>query len=192
MRGSAKIISFSDFDKRWSLFLDRDGVINRRLPGDYVKDWSGFEFLPGVLDSMAVFSRIFTRIIVVSNQQGVGKGLMQAADVEAIHKRMIAEIAAHGGRVDAIYFSPHLAHAGSIMRKPAIGMALQAKRDFPDIRFGNSVMAGDSLSDMIFGKRLGMTTVLISDSNMLARNHPHLIDYLFRDLHEFALQLPSS
>ena len=169
-------------DRNWTLFLDRDGVINRRIVDDYVKTWDQFEFLPGVLDAMKQFHEIFGRIIVVSNQQGVGKGLMNDEDVHSIHEQMRAETAAIGGRIDAVYYSPHLHADRSVMRKPNIGMALKACKQFPDIRFIHAVMAGDSLSDMIFGKRAGMKTMLISRDAELAKQHPRQVDYLFPDL----------
>lgn len=169
-------------DDGWTLFLDRDGVINRRIIDGYVRNWEQFEFLPGVLEAMERFHRIFGRIIIVSNQQGVGKGLMDEAEVDAIHRRMVAEIEAAGGKIDAVLFSPDLAASKSFLRKPNVGMALRARRQFPAIRFRKSVMAGDSLSDMFFGKRAGMKTVLISPDTALAKTHPRQIDYLCPDL----------
>ncbi len=166
----------------WTLFLDRDGVINRRIVGDYVKTWDQLGFLPGVLDALKRFNTVFGTIVVVSNQQGVGKGLMTELDVNMIHDRMIEEINGNGGRVDAIYFSPHLKSDGSVMRKPNIGMALKARKQFPSIRFRYSLMVGDSVSDMIFGKRVGMRTVMISPDPGPAKNHPHLIDFVYPDL----------
>jgi histidinol phosphatase-like enzyme len=68
------------------------------------------------------------------------------------------------------------------MRKPNIGMALKARRQFPEIRFSKSVMAGDSISDMFFGKRAGMKTVLISTDSKPAQLYPRQIDYLYPDL----------
>ena len=133
-----------------TLFLDRDGVINKRLVGDYVKKWNDFEFLPGVLDAFATFSSYFDKIFIVTNQQGIGKGLMTEADLQQIHHQMIFEIEKAGGRIDGIYFCPDLKDSHSFMRKPNIGMALKAKKDFPMINFKNSVMVGDSVSDMLF------------------------------------------
>lgn len=150
------------FDRGWSLFLDRDGVINRRIIGGYVATYSDFAFLDGVLDSLVSLSGIFGRIIVVSNQQGVGKGLMTLAEVREIHAGMQSDVERAGGRIDGIYFSPYLAEENHPDRKPGIGMALRAKQDFPEIDFRRSVMVGDSATDMEFGKRAGMITVLIS------------------------------
>ena len=147
-----------------------------------MKSWEELGFLAGVLDAIPVFTKLFGRIIVVSNQQGVGKGLMTAEDVHLIHSKMVSEIVLHGGRIDAAYFAPQLASERSVMRKPNVGMALKARRQFPEIRFKKSVMAGDSLSDMIFGKRLGMVTIFIAPDSAIPRQHPHLIDLHCTDL----------
>lgn len=176
-------------DSGWTLFLDRDGVINRRIVGGYVKDWKDFEFLPGVIEALKQFAGSFGRIIVVSNQQGVGKGLMSEAAVDAIHQRMREEVQKAGGRIDAVYFSPHLESAHSIFRKPGVGMALKARKQFPGLKFKHSIMAGDSFSDMLFGKRAGMITVLISDNLNFVRQHPKVIDDYFPNLYSFAEKL---
>ena len=173
-------------DRGWTLFLDRDGVINRRIVDDYVKSWDQFEFLPGAPDAIKTLSGVFGRIIVVSNQQGIGKGLMTESEVQSIHGRMVDEIGHAGGKVDAVFLSPHLQSDGSIMRKPNIGMALKARKQFTDIRFNRSVMAGDSLSDMVFGKRTGMKTVFISSDTAISKKHTRQIDYMFPDLISFA------
>jgi D-glycero-D-manno-heptose 1,7-bisphosphate phosphatase len=107
-------------DKTWTLFLDRDGVINKRIIGGYIKTWDQFEFIPGVPESMRIFGSLFGTVIVVTNQQGVGKNLMTEDDLLEIHGRMNEEIAAAGGRVDKVYFSPHLETDGSFLRKPGV------------------------------------------------------------------------
>lgn len=154
-------------DKSWTLFLDRDGVINKRLPGDYVKEPAEFEFLPGVLESIAAFSKLFGRIIIVTNQQGIGKGLMTENDLQKVHQHMLSEIEAAGGHIDAVYHCPGLAEDDPPCRKSNPGMALQAKEDFPEIDFGKSVMIGDSESDMEFGRRLGMKCILVGEETLL-------------------------
>jgi len=176
-------------DNTWSLFLDRDGVINKRIVGGYAKNWDQFEFLPGVRDALKIFPEHFNRIFVVSNQQGIGKGITTVKELESIHARMMENIHNSGGRIDKIYFSPHLESDRSFMRKPRIGMALRARKDFPEIRLRQSFMVGDSISDMVFGKRVRMTTVFLSEDNSVAKKHPGLIDFLFPDLISFALQL---
>ena len=145
-------------EKNWTLFLDRDGVINRRIVGDYVKKIEEFEFLPGVLECIQFCTNVFQRIFVVTNQQGIGKGLMNVSDLNLVHNHMLTQIEKAGGKLDSIYFSPFLAAEKNQMRKPEIGMALKAKQDFDDVDFYRSIMIGDSLSDMKFGKKAGMLT----------------------------------
>ena len=138
------------------LFLDRDGILNKHLPGDYVRNWSMWEWLPGVLDTMPLLAERYQRIFIVSNQQGVGKGLMTQADLDEVHRHMLADIEAAGGRIDKVYVCTDLESAHSPNRKPEIGMALQAKKDFPEVDFHRSVMVGDSKSDELFAQRSGM------------------------------------
>ena len=153
------------FDKSWTLFLDRDGVINHRIPGAYVRHWDEFEFLENVPEVIAKFSKIFGRIVVVTNQQGIGKGLMTAEELVALHDKMYRAIMKLGGRIDAVYFCPKLAIENPICRKPETGMAYQAQRNFPEINFKKSVMVGDSLSDMGFGSKVGMWNVLVETND---------------------------
>ena len=150
-------------DKSWTLFLDRDGVVNVRLIDDYVKSIDEFEFLPGVVEAFKIFAEKFGRIIIVTNQQGVGKGLMTMDDVEKVHYFMKKEIAAQQGRVDAIYVCPQLKSDANNFRKPSPRMAYMAQHDFPEIDFDKSVMVGDSNSDIEFGKNAGIYTILIGD-----------------------------
>ncbi|MBC8315972.1 MAG: HAD-IIIA family hydrolase [Bacteroidales bacterium] len=185
-------LSSLQIDKEWSLFLDRDGVLNERIVDGYVTRWEEFNFLPDVLEAMKVFDELFGRIVVVSNQQGIGKEIMTEGDVVKVHEKLEEQVKKNGGRIDSIYFSPHLAKEGNIMRKPNVGMALKARRDFPEIRFRLSVMAGDKLSDMVFGRRLGMKTVFISDNIRDLRKGHKLIDFAFPDLQAFASHLNQS
>lgn len=162
-----------------TLFVDRDGVINKHRPDDYVKSWSEFEFLPGVLEAFPILSRFFRHIIVVTNQRGVGKGIMAEKELLDIHSRMVSEINERGGRIDYVYYCIDIS-PDSLNRKPNSGMALQAQRDFPEIVFEESIMLGDSKSDMDFGIRLGMKTILVNQSD------------LKNGLYDFAKQLPNN
>lgn len=168
------------------LFLDRDGVINLRLIDDYVKRQEEFKFLEGSLEAFKIFNQYFDKIVVVTNQQGIGKGLMSEKDLNDVHSFMKKEVELAGGRIDAIFHCPNLAKENSINRKPSIGMGLKAKKLFNQIRFKDSIMVGDSLSDMIFGKRLKMHTIFIAPSCDKARKHPKRIDKVFNNLLEFA------
>jgi D-glycero-D-manno-heptose 1,7-bisphosphate phosphatase len=180
-----------NIDRSWTLFLDRDGVINRRIPGGYVVRWEEFEFIPGVPVALKDLSRSFGRIIVVSNQQGIGKGLMTVHDADLIHGSMVRQVEGARGRIDLVLFSPHLEEEGSQMRKPNTGMALEAKKRFPEIDFRKSVMAGDSESDLQFGRNAGMKTVLISNDAECIQRLAGLYDLTAPYLLSFAKDLSS-
>lgn len=150
-------------DNTWTLFLDRDGVINVRFPGDYVKHVSEFEFLPGVVEAITRFSKTFGRIIVVTNQQGIARGIYSHEDLLSIHEHMKTVIEKAGGKIDAVYYAHHAASENSPMRKPGTGMALQAKKDFPEIDFSKAIMIGDTQSDMEFGKAAGMKVLFVGN-----------------------------
>jgi D-glycero-D-manno-heptose 1,7-bisphosphate phosphatase len=169
-----------------TLFLDRDGVINKRLMDDYVKTVEEFEFLPGVIQCFPVLNKFFSKIFVVTNQQGVGKGLMDEKDLERIHDFMKTEIRNHGGKIDKIYFCPGLKEKNPFCRKPEVGMALQARKEYPEIDFKQSVMVGDTLNDMTFGHRLGMITVLTGSDFHLAQQYPDMVDHYYSSLNDFA------
>lgn len=154
----------SAIDTSWTLFLDRDGVINTRVVGDYVKHVGEFHFLPGAVDAIVRLSAVFGKIIVVTNQQGIGKGLYTHDDLAAVHARMKNEVEAKGGRIDAVFYAPNLVSENSPLRKPGIGMALNAKNVFPQIDFAKSIMVGDTESDMQFARNAGMYSVFCSDS----------------------------
>jgi histidinol-phosphate phosphatase family protein len=147
----------------WTLFLDRDGVINERRHMDYVRRWEEFKFLPGALEAIEIFNRYFARIVVVTNQAGIEKELMTHDDLKDIHERMIYTIDYHGGRIDEVYYCPFKADLDPLCRKPNPGMALEAKKDYPDIDFRKSVMIGDSDSDIVFGNNLEMRTILVGN-----------------------------
>ncbi len=177
-------------DKTWTLFLDRDGVINLHYPNDYVKTWDEFFFLEGALDAIKILGGVFKRVLVVTNQQGVGKELMSKDDLQFIHDEMLKEVRKYGGRLHAIYAATDLvANDTQQMRKPGIGMALKAKKDFVEIDFAKSIMVGDSISDMQFGRNAGMVTVLIGDPAKVKPADEPLIDYYCESLLQFATAL---
>ena len=151
---------FSNYE---TLFLDRDGTINRRIVDGYVRSWEEFEFLPGVLEAMYRFSSLFENIIVVTNQQGIGREIMTHEELAQIHANMVDVIKENQGRIDQIYYCPQLKIFNPLCRKPNPGMAIQAQEDFPSIQYERSIMVGDADSDILFGKNLGMLTVRIND-----------------------------
>ena len=171
----------------WSLFLDRDGVINKEIPGTYVTNWQEFHFTENALSALKTAAGRYSNIVIATNQRGVGRGIMSFGDLNEIHSLMLAEINACGGRIDRVYACTALEDADH-NRKPNGGMALQAQEDFPEIDFRKSVMVGNSLSDMEFGKRLGMYTVFITSKHQ-PFDLPHdLIDEQHASLADWAEQ----
>lgn len=170
-----------------TLFLDRDGVVNLRIPGDYVRTPEMFEPTEGLSEALRLLARQFGRIVVVTNQAGIGKGLMTEADLEVVHQKMFGIAEAAGGRIDRAYHCPHTKDAGCLCRKPATGMAWLALADFPEIDFTNAWLVGDSASDMQFAQALGMRSVLIEGKMEEAEELAKMkIDFRFGSLLEFA------
>lgn len=167
-------------DHSYTLFLDRDGVINKNIDGGYVLDWEQFEFKKGVLETMPKLAKLFPRIIVVTNQQCIAKGLLTHEALNEIHQNMMNLIELNGGRIDAVYYAPDFESATNNLRKPKNGMALLAKQDFPAINFQKSIMVGDKLSDMEFGKSLDMTTILLAENPIISKK----IDYSIATFNE--------
>ena len=179
-------LSHYHIDSSWTLFLDRDGVINRRIIDDYVKTPADFIFLEKVPEAIQSLSNIFGKIFIVTNQQGIGKGLMNVEELELVHQHLLKEVEKAGGKIDQIYFCSELATVNHPDRKPEIGMANQAKNDFPEIDFSKSIMLGDSISDMEFGKNAGMKTVFVRSGMEPDKTVMHLADETLESLNEFA------
>lgn len=176
------MVDFLKIDKTWTLFLDRDGVINDEKHEDYIHTWEEFKFYDGVKEALNIFSKRFGKIFIVTNQRGVAKGLTKLEDLELIHKNMQQEFENAGGRIDKIYYAIDF-EIDSPNRKPNPGMGYQAKKDFPEIDFSKSIMIGNTLSDMKFGRNLNMaaTIFLPTTRKDVAFNHED-IDMVFDDL----------
>jgi len=184
-------MDFTKVDKAWTLFLDRDGVINEEKKGSYVLHRGEFIFYENVPQALQILAEVFGVIVMVTNQKGVGKGLMTLADLEDVHLYMQDGITAAGGRIDKVFFCTDL-DDNSPNRKPNHGMALQAKALYPQINFDKTIMVGNKLSDMQFGRNAGMFTIYIATTNP-EHTLPHdLIDARFETLYDFAQQLITS
>jgi len=176
----------NDIDTNWSLFLDRDGVLNHQKDGSYILNWDEFIFYDGVLKAMAFFASQFKYIFIVTNQRGVGKGLMEEKDLQHIHSNMQKSIELAGGRIDSIYYCTEL---DSPNRKPNPGMAYQAQKEFPGADFSKSIMVGNSISDMEFGRNIGATTVFLTTTNPSVTEADERIDAVYNSLEDFAKAL---
>lgn len=178
-------LDLNSIDKSWTLFLDRDGVINHEKKDDYIRHWKEFRFYKGVPEAFKVFSEKFGRVIVVTNQRGVGRGYMTQAQLHNIHENLEATVRSAGGRIDRIYACTET-DSRHPERKPNPGMAFKAFSEFPDIIPGKSIMIGNKPGDMQFGKHAGMYTVFMATTNpQTAFPHPD-INARFNSLEEFA------
>ena len=145
------------------VFLDRDGVINRKArEGEYVASWKDFVLLPGVERAIALLNQSSRKVIVVTNQRGIALRRYSEAEVASVHESLRGYLSSRGAHLDAIYICPH-DYGQCTCRKPATGLLEQAFRDFPEASASNSVMIGDTESDILAGTRMGMRTVLITD-----------------------------
>jgi D-glycero-D-manno-heptose 1,7-bisphosphate phosphatase len=165
-------------DSTWTLFLDRDGVINERIFGGYITKKEDFIFKRGVVDFLRFATKRFYKIIVVTNQQGVGKGLMSDDELSDIHQFMINEVEAKKGRIDAVFSAVNLKSDSNNHRKPLPFMAYQAKNKFQEIDFSKSIMIGDTDSDLIFGKNLGMKTILVKTDEAVTEEADLIVENL--------------
>ena len=185
-------INLNLIDDSWTLFIDRDGVINRRIPNDYVVVWEQFVFHEGVLDAIRYFASRFKHIFIVTNQQGIGKGLMSEVELAILHHKMLTAIEEAGGRVDRVYYCASIRTDNDPLRKPAPGMGLLAKIDYPDINFSKAIMAGDTKPDMEFGRNLNMSTALIAENGSFEKVENAFVDLRFQGLQGFAEALKNS
>ena len=136
-----------------TLILDRDGVINNVKANGYINSVQEFSLRKDFLFNVQKLSELFDHIFVVTNQKGVGKGLLSINDVETVHKKMVEDIVQHGGRIDKIYVSTG-AKNDDFYNKPNIGMAELIKQDFPEVDLGRTIVVGDSVTDYLFAKNL--------------------------------------
>lgn len=184
MTSQNPLLDLKAIDKSWTLFLDRDGVINHEKKDEYILNWREFKFYNGVRECFQQLSNKFGKIIIVSNQRGVGKGLMTEAELSSIHQHMQKQIENAGGRIDKIYYCTSIDNDHPD-RKPNPGMALQAKSEFPDIDFSKSIIIGNKPSDMRFGRNAGIFTVFVATTHPeTAFPHPD-IDLRFDSLPDF-------
>jgi len=147
-------------------FLERDGVINRKAPteDEYVTRWEEIQILPGVPQAIALLNQTGFRVILVSNQRSVAKGLITTAELESIHRRMCDELARDGATIHGVYYCPHELQPPCGCRKPRPGLLLQAARAH-DIDLAASWMIGDSDRDVEAGKNAGCRTIRLLRGN---------------------------
>jgi D-glycero-D-manno-heptose 1,7-bisphosphate phosphatase len=163
-----------------AIFLDRDGVINVKLPKDsYVSRTSDFELLPGVAEALSLLKRLGYLLVVITNQRGIARGFMTDEDLGQVHCFMDNLLQDSGVLLDGLYFCPHDECEYCDCRKPEPGMIVAACKDLgidPQLSF----MVGDSPSDIDAGRRAGAQTVRIGPTR------DDQADFTFPSLSDFA------
>lgn len=156
-----------DLARRRAVFLDRDGVINQNLPG-YILSWEDVDFLPGVFQALRWLAGSEFRVVVVTNQSAVGRGLMALETMEAINAGVVRRVQAEGGRIDAVYACPHRPDQGCDCRKPRPGMLLRAAAEL-HVDLGSSYLIGDAVTDIEAGLAAGCQPLLVRTGRGLAQ-----------------------
>jgi D-glycero-D-manno-heptose 1,7-bisphosphate phosphatase len=153
--------------RRSTVILDRDGVLNERPPkARYVRQPSDFRWLPGAPEALLMLSEAGYRVIVVSNQAGIGRGMMTEGQLESVHERMRAEAAEAGGCIDAVYYCPHAWDAGCSCRKPRPGMLFRAQREH-HLDLTRTWFIGDDERDEEAADAAGCPFLYVSDNTPL-------------------------
>lgn len=166
-----------------AVFLDRDGVVNRER-ADYVKSWAEFEFLPGSKEGIALLCRNSCKVFVITNQSGVARGVVSEESILEIHRNMVAEVEAAGGRIEEVYYCGHHPEDMCRCRKPEIGLFERAFADH-GIDPQKSYMVGDKQADIEAGKRAGCRTILVRTGYGMNYSGPRA-DFVADDILEAA------
>ena len=178
--------------RKWVLFVDRDGVINRRVVDDYVRNWDQFEWLPGSASALRSLKEWAPNIVVVTNQQGIGKGLMSNEDVHQIHQHLLADLGVPPA-VDDFLVCPHLEALRCNCRKPKPGLVLDWLRQHADCRPELSVVVGDSLSDIALANNLSATFGTCPSIHIADASNPAVPalnpDFSFESLQDLAMSI---
>lgn len=142
-----------------ALFLDRDGVIIENR-AHYVRSWADVTFLPQAVEALARIQPIPHKIILVTNQSAVGRGIITLETAQAINDRLVEVIRKGNGRIDAVYMCPHAPNDQCPCRKPKAGLLLQAANEHAiDLR--RSIMIGDALTDLSAGNAAGISNTIL-------------------------------
>ncbi|MCA9743323.1 MAG: HAD-IIIA family hydrolase [Deferribacteres bacterium] len=155
------------------IFLDRDGVINRKAPdNEYITSWKDFEFMPGAMNAMRYFNEMGYKLVVVTNQQGIGKGLMSETTLLEIHSKMQQVLLNNGIHIEKIFYCPHLEETDCACRKPKPGLIYRAQNELNfNVQLENAFFIGDSASDVAAGNRAGCQTILLGENTALQNGY---------------------
>jgi len=165
--------------------LDRDGTII--VEKNYLKSVDQLELLPNAAEGLRMLASQGFSLIVITNQSGIGRGLLTVAEVDAIHSELLRRLAAEGVNVAAIYYCPHAPEANCDCRKPRIALANQAATDLGGFDPSQSVVIGDKTSDIEFGRALGARTILVRTGYGREHEHAAKADAIADSLEQAAL-----
>jgi len=186
MSEHSKFLSKTTDCKKYTLFIDRDGVINQPIIDDYAKNPSEFILCEGAIEALNALKLMFKRIVLVTNQQGIGKQVMTSQDLENVHLKMYDAMKTEiNSYFDLVLYAPYLKTDSHSWRKPNTGMLLKAKEYYPDIDFSKSIMVGDSPGDMVLADQLNILKVRISNDQFEFDNQ----DFIYTDLASFVTAL---
>jgi histidinol-phosphate phosphatase family protein len=164
-----------------AVFLDRDGVINRKPPeGQYVTRWEEMHILPDAAEAIRLLNRAFFRVMVVSNQRCVAKGLITVRELESMHRQMCKQLAAAGATIHGVYYCPHETVPACSCRKPAPGLLLAAAREH-QLDLEASWMIGDSEIDVEAGRNAGCRTARLLESNGISDGKADVFAFSLRE-----------
>jgi len=166
-----------------AVFFDRDGVINQKAKEhDYIKAWNEFKLIYGIIDVMKHVQSKGYKIIIVTNQRGIARGIMNISDLNKIHDNLRQLLYIHNIYITDIFYCPHDIHVNCSCRKPKVGMFLRAEELY-NINFKESYLVGDSLTDIIAANALKIKSILY-DQNGINRNFEPRPRYIITNLRE--------
>jgi len=152
-----------NIDPYSTILLDRDGTVNVHIVGDYVRTPKQFVFVPGAKEAIAAMHKANKQVYIITNQRGVGRGLMTDADLASVHRFMLDEVEQVGGYIDGIYCCT-ATDANDPRRKPQTGMWQELLNDHPNICPDETIMIGDSDIDEVFARNCGIHFCKVEDT----------------------------
>lgn len=175
-----KIITSYTLPSAKAIFLDRDGTINDNGNG-YIHKIEDFKFLPGVIDALQMLSKTEYKLIIITNQSGIGRGMYSEADFSELNDWFLTIVKNYGIRIDKVYYCPHAPEEGCLCRKPSIGMLIKASEEF-SLSLNDSWVIGDDPKDIIMARTANVKSIKIGSK--MPRKLKLQPNYYVKDLYE--------